>query len=72
VLNFSFFTNKFRHPLVEDVIEREILISYEEDFLVDLFQRSIVVLGESAEDGGMLFRVMGPRGVVERLKELAG
>jgi len=70
VFNLTFLADKFRQPINQNIIEQEILISSDEEFLVDLFQRSIVVLNKTVENNGMLFRISGPREDISRLKKL--
>lgn len=70
MFNLTFLADKFRQPINQNIIEQEILISSDEEFLVDLFQRSIVVLNKTVENNGMLFRISGPREDISRLKKL--
>ena len=71
MFNLTFLADKFRQPINQNIIEQEILISSDEEFLVDLFQRSIVVLDKTAAGKGVLFRIAGPREDIAHLKELA-
>ena len=71
MFNLRFLVDKFRNPTALNIVEQQILISYDEEFLVDLFQRSIVVLDKTAAGKGVLFRIAGPREDIAHLKELA-